>query len=204
MRIIGVYYGSQSFFYLTAGNELYCCGYNKYGQLGLGHTSEYIIKPTLNKYLSSEKKKIDYISNSVCSYHTILKTKNGKLYGYGWNNHGQLGIGKKSFKESVPIELTADVFDYTNYNIIQISCGFHHTLFLTDDGRVICCGSNQYGQLGFGSNVSQVITPSFIDAIKDVISVQCGEYYSTCLDKTVKFGYLVFHFILKNEKPMRR
>eukprot|EP01084_Bolivina_argentea_P155742 271395_1 len=183
MHITGIYYCSQSFFYTTASNELYCTGYNKYGQLGLGHTSEYIIKPTLNKYFKCADRAIDFISNSVCSYHTILKTQSGKLCGFGWNNNGQLGIGRKSFKESVPIELDAEIFA-TNY-IISISCGFHHSLFLTDHGDIICVGSNQYGQTGFGSNVAEVLSPSIVDITNDIdmIGVQCGEYYSCCLDK---------------------
>ena len=208
MDIIGVYYGSQSFFYLTASNELYCCGYNKYGQLGLGHTTEYIIKPTLNKYLSNSSRIISFISNSVCAYHTILVTRNGKLFGYGWNNNGQLGIGKKSFKESLPLELTSFTQEFSDYNIIQISCGFHHTLFLTDDGRVICCGSNQYGQLGFGSNVTEVISPSFVDSLSNIISIQCGEYFSVCLDKNGNVfvfgrndsGQLGLGSLIKNEE----
>ena len=75
--------------------------------------------------------------------------------------------------------------EYGDYHIISICAGFHHTLFLTDGGRVICCGSNQYGQLGFGENVTEVITPSFVDSsiLKDIIAIQCGEYYSLCLDR---------------------
>ena len=178
MHITGVYYGSQSFFYLTANLDLYCCGYNKYGQLGLGHSTEYITKPTLNKHV---RERVEFISNSVCAYHTILKTVKGRMYGYGWNSNGQLGIGRKSFKESVPQPLLLGM----DVNIISISCGFHHTLFLTDDGRVVCCGNNQYGQLGFGCNVDEVVSPTMVewDGFEDMLSVQCGEYFSVSLDK---------------------
>lgn len=165
-------------------------GYNKYGQLGLGHDTEYIIKPTLNKYFSSEHRQISFISKSVCSYSTIVKTKNGQLYGFGSNDHCQLGIGKKSFKEKVPVLLTSGAFDVygatvDQLNVKAVSCGFHHTLFLTDSGRVICCGNNKFGQLGYGENVNELISPALIDAanLKNIEQIVCGEYFSLALNK---------------------
>lgn len=35
-------------------------------------------------------------------------------------------------------------------NIKKVVCKGYHTLFLTDEGRVLSCGSNAYGQLGLG------------------------------------------------------
>lgn len=34
--------------------------------------------------------------------------------------------------------------------VIQIACGLHHTVVLTQSGEVFTFGSNQYGQLGTG------------------------------------------------------
>jgi len=190
LGIVDMFYGSQSFFYLTHDHELYCSGYNKYGQLGLGHNTEYIIKPTLNKYFSSENRQIERVSNSVCSYSTIVMTNDGQLYGFGSNDHCQLGIGKKSFQEKVPVLLTAGVLSlYENpvedLNVVAVSCGFHHTLFLTDRGRVICCGSNKFGQLGYGNNVNQMTAPEFVDEkwLKNIVQIACGEYFSVALNR---------------------
>lgn len=35
-----------------------------------------------------------------------------------------------------------------NSCVSQVSCGRHHTLFLTASGKVYSCGSNDNGQLG--------------------------------------------------------
>lgn len=36
----------------------------------------------------------------------------------------------------------------TSSPVIQIACGLHHTVVLTQSGEVFTFGSNQYGQLG--------------------------------------------------------
>lgn len=38
----------------------------------------------------------------------------------------------------------------TSSPVIQISCGLHHTVVLTQSGEVFTFGSNQFGQLGTG------------------------------------------------------
>ncbi len=83
------YHGSQSFFYVTCTNELYCCGYNKYGQLGLGHTSEYIIKPTLNKYFKNNSNR--YIEFTDIYITGLFKLKFLKITNLN-NNRKQLDI----------------------------------------------------------------------------------------------------------------
>ena len=40
-------------------------------------------------------------------------------------------------------------------NIKQIAAGGSHSLFLNNDGIVLGCGHNYYGQLGIGNNDNQ-------------------------------------------------
>jgi hypothetical protein len=74
---------------LTMDNELYSCGYNEYGQLGIGHT-KCVSKLTKLHVRSNEQ--LDGIVNVSCGeYHTIVSTTCGFLYGIG-SNDGRLGI----------------------------------------------------------------------------------------------------------------
>jgi alpha-tubulin suppressor-like RCC1 family protein len=66
------------------------------------------------------------------------------------NSDGQLGLGL-----NLPDPLGPDIFISTptiinsvNENIIQISCGYYHCLFLSYNGNIYSFGRNGEGQLG--------------------------------------------------------
>lgn len=41
------------------------------------------------------------------------------------------------------------------FMVIQIACGYAHTLALTDEGLIYAWGANSYGQLGTGNKSNQ-------------------------------------------------
>ena len=70
---------------------LYLFGRNNYGQLGLGNASPFEWKPTrldLSALLDSEIQQIE-----CGSEHTLILTQSGSVWSFGWNEHGQLGLG---------------------------------------------------------------------------------------------------------------
>jgi alpha-tubulin suppressor-like RCC1 family protein len=83
-------------------------------------------------------------------YHTVAKTnRHGKVQYYAWgtNNHGQLGIGTFE-SQSFPTEIRK----LRNKNICQIAAGGSFTLFLSAEGELFGCGSNEDSNLGLGSD----------------------------------------------------
>lgn len=48
-----------------------------------------------------------------------------------------------------------------------LSCGAHHTVVLTDDGRVFACGWNEYGQLGIPSTPADAAASAAAAAVED-------------------------------------
>lgn len=82
-----------------------------------------------------------YISQNCC----FIATADNKLYCWGDNKHGQLGLGNKK-NQSIPIELTF----FRGIPIKNIMINQNATFVLTEDGSLYGFGSNQKGQLGLG------------------------------------------------------
>ncbi|KAK8884394.1 hypothetical protein M9Y10_043504 [Tritrichomonas musculus] len=108
------------------------------------------------------------------SNHALALTEKGKLRAWGNNTHGQLGMGmteknnkfgKVTTLQDVPISL--------------VSCGREHTVFVTDDGRLMGCGANNCGQLMFGHNYSMVSTPQISTVFTEHVSfISAGCYHT--------------------------
>ncbi|RNF24278.1 putative chromatin binding protein [Trypanosoma conorhini] len=79
----------------------------------------------------------------VGGYHNFVITTTG-VYGWGLNEHGQLGLGRGS-AASVPLPTRIPFFD--GETVIDIQCGAYHTLAWTKRGLFVC-GKNSDGQLG--------------------------------------------------------
>jgi len=80
--------------------------------------------------------------------HTVCTTTDGKLYAWGRNNFGQLGLGDTVYRSS-PVQ----VGSLTNW--LQPSCGLHSTYCVTTDGKLYAWGEGAYGQLGLGDTVNR-------------------------------------------------
>ena len=71
--------------------------------------------------------------------HTVVVTAAGRVYSWGSNRFGQLGIQDKFLKRtSVPqlVEVTSD-------SVVNVSAGTAHTLALTSQGIMFGWGANK-------------------------------------------------------------
>ena len=91
----------------------------------------------------------------------MAKVKKGKDFVYhtwGKNDQGQLGVG--NFKsQAFPVEIKS----LRGRNIVKVAAGGFFTLFLTESGEILGCGSNEYGQLGLGEDYEFVPSESESD-----------------------------------------
>lgn len=71
------------------GDFVFVSGRNENGQLGHGGTDRYEL-PKLIESLSHMK----IVHAAVGRNHTLCLTESGKVFGFGENAHGQLGIGE--------------------------------------------------------------------------------------------------------------
>ena len=121
---------------LTNNGYLYSFGNNKFGQLGLGDFEDRNF-PTLVKFFVENRIKVQQIS---CGYKHCCIKGNNKAYSFGCNSNGQLGTG--NFK-NMEVPFFNDIkFSKLKNNILQVSCGFRSTVFLTETRQIFWCGTN--------------------------------------------------------------
>jgi alpha-tubulin suppressor-like RCC1 family protein len=125
---------------MTAGG-VRCWGYNEFGQLGDGTTTDHQM-PVAVAGLPDSARAITTGGNFSCA----LKTDGGVAC-WGLNAAGQLGDG--TYADSpAPV----DVAGLAN-GVNAIAAGFYHICGVTTDGGVTCWGGNETGQLGIGTTV---------------------------------------------------
>lgn len=81
-----------------------------------------------------------------------------QLWSWGAGESGQLGSGRCKTKE-VPSQFSVHDTNGNEVAIVDVSCGFAHTLALSDVGEVYVWGLNKHGQLGTG-NRNQLYKPT--------------------------------------------
>jgi alpha-tubulin suppressor-like RCC1 family protein len=132
---------------LLATGKIRCWGWNHYGQLGYGNTTNIgnNISPTLARNVDVGEKAIQVTANG---YHSCAVLTTGKVSCWGWNYFGQLGYGHSN---TIGDDEPPASAGYVNVggNVIQLTAGTYHTCALLDTGKVRCWGSNHHGQLGY-------------------------------------------------------
>ncbi|KAJ5068562.1 btk-binding protein-related [Anaeramoeba ignava] len=164
---------SFSVFLLNSNQELFGCGYNHYGQLGLGFKNK--ISP-ITKLKNIPKGKI--IDIQMGYFHSIMliesQNEKRKLYSCGFYESNGLGDKREDTKEFT--EIKSSLFENDDY-ILEVSCGNSHTLILTSNSKLIAFGINLFGQLGSGNIESQSI-PIQIELPK--LSFDISNYHLSC------------------------
>ena len=83
---------------MTESGRLFTFGSNEFGQLGLGHNTN-VLKPSCVKSLKPDK-----VVRVACGKaHTVVAMESGKMFGFGSNTEGQLGIGRHPESVNKPV-----------------------------------------------------------------------------------------------------
>src|SRR3990167_3085013 len=105
--------------------------------------------------------------------HIIYLEACGNVWGNGEGKRGQLGsLSNQSDKVERISELT---------NIIQLSTGPQHSIFLHENGYVLGCGSNQAGQLS-GGDVSTCFTIRRIFNLVNIVEISAKYHHLLAID----------------------
>nr|XP_029144486.1 ultraviolet-B receptor UVR8 isoform X2 [Arachis hypogaea] len=140
--------GAEHSVAITEDGELYGWGWGRYGNLGLGDRNDRLIP-----------EKVSDADVSGGWRHSMALTCSGILYGWGWNKFGQVGVGDNADRCSpVQVKFPED------QKVIQISCGWRHTIAVTERQNVYSWGRGTNGQLGHGETVDRN-SPKIIEAL---------------------------------------
>jgi RCC1 and BTB domain-containing protein len=130
----------------TQTGEVYSWGDNSYGQIGIGTNYDIQSTPIKVKGLDSE----DVVAISCGYYHSMALSKNGNVFGWGYNSEGELGISNDN-NQNFPIRINI----MNGVLIKKIICGQYHSLLISTDGDIYAFGCNNFGQLGNGNKMNQ-------------------------------------------------
>jgi alpha-tubulin suppressor-like RCC1 family protein len=148
-------------------------GYNRRGQLGLGH-SESQDKPVV---VDVQKWGIvSRITQIHCGgMSSYIVTENHDVFAFGSNSKGQLGIGEGGGRQKTPVKIKRLSGKYVK----NISAGYDHCVAMVRNLagilEVYSWGANGFGQLGLGHNVD-TDKPTYVSAFTKLQphSVTCG------------------------------
>ena len=141
-------------------------GWNYYGQLGDGTTSQKITPVQVSGLT-------EIIAISGGYSHTMALKNDGTVWAWGYNAYGRLGDGTTT-NRNIPVQVLG------LSGVTAIAAGYDHSVFLKNDGTVWACGWNPYGQLGDGTTIERH-TPVQVSGLTNVIDIAAGQSYSIFL-----------------------
>ena len=137
---------------VTQEGNMYVWGRNDMGQLGLGfqgaEDTRTRYKPTLLELFSANGVKLEVIDVALGLEHTVVLVSGGRVYAWGSNQHGQLGIDVTP--DLTPFTSVPTAIDVGGESVMNVSAAAGHNVALSFTGGVYTWGANQEGQLGLG------------------------------------------------------
>ena len=151
LKAIQVSAGSSHSLALGSDGNAYAWGWNNYGQLGDGTTTDRSTPVAVRKPAGTPID-LTYLQVSAGYQHSLAVGSDGYAYAWGWNYYGQLGSNTSSTDANpVPVRVHDPVNPKNGSKGLlatQVSAGSNHSLALGSDGNAYAWGSNSYGQLG--------------------------------------------------------
>ena len=163
-----VYAARHAVFSIKTDGTLWAWGDNRFGKLGLGNTTDYSSPKQLGALT-------DWTTASVFAgtWNTFTIKSDGTLWGWGYNDAGQIGVGNITSYSS-PKQVGA----LTNWASVGVGNSVTHAI--KTDGTLWTWGYNGQGQLGLG-NTTDRSSPVQVGALTNWLQVCCSRYGSTAI-----------------------
>ncbi|XP_029454267.1 serine/threonine-protein kinase Nek9 isoform X2 [Rhinatrema bivittatum] len=134
---------------VTDEGQLYAFGSDYYGCLGVDQScgSEVLSPLQLDFFLSNPVEQVSCGEN-----HVVVLTRAKSVYSWGCGEYGRLGLDSEDdcfTPQQVEVPKTL--------NIVSVQCSGDGTFLLTQSGKVLACGLNEYNKLGLNQCTSGII-----------------------------------------------
>ncbi|XP_044798112.1 probable E3 ubiquitin-protein ligase HERC4 isoform X7 [Bubalus bubalis] len=140
---------------------VYTCGCNDLGQLGHEKSRK---KPEQVVALDAQ----NIVAVSCGEAHTLALNDKGQVYAWGLDSDGQLGL----LGSEECIRVPRNIKSLSDVQIVQVACGYYHSLALSKASEVFCWGQNKYGQLGLGIDCKKQASPQLIKSLLGIPFMQ--------------------------------
>lgn len=116
---------------------------------------------------------------SISDSHFLVVTEEGSVFGWGDGQKGQLGQNIEATWKHFPSKIET----LQRHNVISACAGDGYSLFLTNNGVVLSCGTSNFGCLGT-KGVTSLMTPKDIENFYDIkiIQIACHKNHALALD----------------------
>ncbi|XP_042315284.1 probable E3 ubiquitin-protein ligase HERC4 isoform X4 [Sceloporus undulatus] len=140
---------------------VYTCGCNDLGQLGHEKSRK---RPEQVGALDAQ----NIVAVSCGEAHTLALNDKGQVYAWGFAAEGQLGLpGTEEY-----IRVPRNIKSLSDVQIVQVACGYYHSLALSKGSEVFSWGQNKHGQLGLGYDYKKQTSPQLI---KSLLGIPFGQ-----------------------------
>ncbi|XP_043912312.1 probable E3 ubiquitin-protein ligase HERC4 isoform X2 [Protopterus annectens] len=143
-NLLDVGCGRKHTVFILDDGTVYTCGCNDLGQLGHDKGRK---KPEHVGSLDAQ----NIIAVSCGESHTLALNDNGQVFAWGLAADGQLGSPAVEEFCRVPRRIKS----LSQVCVLQVACGYHHSLALSRWSEIYAWGQNKYGQLGIGHSKNQ-------------------------------------------------
>jgi alpha-tubulin suppressor-like RCC1 family protein len=141
--VVQVAAGVGDSFAVTSTGQLFGFGNNQSDEIDAGAGGD--VNPPELVPLTPSAGPIAQVAAGGVGFFTLVLTKGGRIYGFGQNDDGQLGIGNTNGPYDSP---TAVTLAGQGGAVTEIAAGNEGGLAVTSSGQLYTWGDNDYGELG--------------------------------------------------------
>ena len=205
--------GENCSYLLDAKGDVYSTGWNCYGQLGRTLPENAISTGLPGRVELPEECQGGVLQVAAGSQHALclcqcLTSSKHAVYGFGWNEYGQVGNGAIGGIVPLPVPLqfpfaSAAGAQALDVAVQQVACGWGHSCCILANGSLWTWGYGDSGQLGLStpselklssSSTAQMVQGLTAEAVVDVAAGFCHTLAICASGKGFAWGWCAAGF----------